>query len=439
MTIVIASNIEVRLQATATLSLRLLGHATLCGVLFVTYQAFDSQSEVRGEYMLCVLFKSYLLLARPKVGSSKYEVGIIMSLRDIHLDRPTNGRGKRGTRSSMSPLLMHIYSGLQCHTAPYSWKLVFEADQQLYELILCACSSREEEQWRSSLLALAAKEVQMQAEDPAALPALFAMIALNIRSLGYVFGLPGTLTRRISVQRAATMNPKTHQLQVIIRNTNTLKDHCDTQMSALDSISRSQSLLTTNRAVILAPKRVDRLRMEYGLVDVWTKDILPYPGMSTNRGEHLIRTSASSMMRKLSRASKTGSFKKRSGSCTSFADDKMMSIPIDIDAVSEGEEAEGKCDSRSCPSQTIFAQGAGPNSVGLQRIETPSRRSSACRSETLHGTTCGFPGQERESISKLTRSDLVRLFSTQKTRGKRSSPKHLLKAFSVDGIRNWFT
>jgi hypothetical protein len=63
-------------------------------VLFVAYQAFDSQSEVRGEYMLCILFKSYLLLARPKVGSNKYEVGIIMSLKDIQVDRPNNGRGK---------------------------------------------------------------------------------------------------------------------------------------------------------------------------------------------------------------------------------------------------------------------------------------------------------------------------------------------------------
>lgn len=77
-----------------TLSLRLLGHASLCGVLFVAYQACESQSDIRGEYMLCVLFKSYLLFARPKTGSNKYEAVIIMSLRDIQLDRPNNGRGK---------------------------------------------------------------------------------------------------------------------------------------------------------------------------------------------------------------------------------------------------------------------------------------------------------------------------------------------------------
>lgn len=51
--------------------------------------------------MLCVLFKSFLLLARPKQGSSKYEAVIIMSLRDIQLDSPNNGRGKWQMPSSI--------------------------------------------------------------------------------------------------------------------------------------------------------------------------------------------------------------------------------------------------------------------------------------------------------------------------------------------------
>lgn len=299
-------------------------------------------------------------------------------------------------------------------------------------MILCACSAREEEQWRSDLLKLSAKEVQIQTEDPATFPALFSMIALDIRSLGYVFGLPGTLTRRLSIQRAATLNPKTNNLQVIIRNTHTLKNHCDSQISALDSISRSQSLLTTNRAVILAPKRVERLRMEYGLTDVWTKDLLPYPGMSTNRGEHLIRTSASSMMRKLSRASKTGSFKKRSASCVSLADDKLASIPIDIDSVFE----EGESDNHSCPSPATLLQGEGASTMRLQRIEPPPRTSSAGGVKSPYG---GLFEPEPDSISKLSRGELVKLFSTKRRRSKGNNSKFLLKAFSADGIRNWFT
>lgn len=47
---------------------------------------------------------------------------------------------------------------------------------------------------------------------------------------------------------------------------------------------------------------------------MWTKQILPYPGMTGRaRSEHIVRSSASSMMRKLSVASITSNFIKRSG------------------------------------------------------------------------------------------------------------------------------
>lgn len=261
------------------------------------------------------------------------------------------------------------------------------------------------------------------------------MIALDIKSLGYVFGLPGTLTRRLSIRRAATLHSKSNNSQVIIRNTHN-KNYCDSQIPAPDSISRSQSLLTTNRAVVLAPRRVERLRMEYGLTDVWTKDLLPYPGMSNNRGEHIIRTSASSMMRKLSRASKTGSFKKRSPSCVSLADDKLASTPIDIDSVSEGEEAEAESDVNSCPSPTTVLQSGGKSTRRLQLVEPLPRANYAGGTKSPNG---GLSEPEPECVSKLTRDELVKLFSAQRRRSKPNNPKILLKAFSLDGIRNWLT
>ena len=102
--------------------------------------------------------------------------------------------------------------------------------------------------------------------------------------------------------------------QVIIKNTNAFKE---TASSA--SIKRSQSLLTTNRIPVLAPSRADRIRLETLLTDVWTKEILPFPGMTGwVRSEHLVRASASSMMRKLSVASIASNFTKRSGSMASL-------------------------------------------------------------------------------------------------------------------------
>lgn len=102
--------------------------------------------------------------------------------------------------------------------------------------------------------------------------------------------------------------------QVIIKNTNAFKD---TSSSA--AINRSQSLLTTNRIPVLAPSRAERMRLEALLADVWTREVLPFPGMTSRAwSEHLVRASAHSMMRKLSVASITSNFTKRSGSMASL-------------------------------------------------------------------------------------------------------------------------
>ena len=101
----------------------------------------------------------------------------------------------------------------------------------------------------------------------------------------------------------------------------------------LASINRSQSLLTTNgRVPVLAPPRGERARLEALLSDVWTRDILPFPGITgRGRSEHLVRSSASSMIRKLSVASIASTFTKRSGSIAS----------VKTKAESDGENGEG--------------------------------------------------------------------------------------------------
>lgn len=102
--------------------------------------------------------------------------------------------------------------------------------------------------------------------------------------------------------------------QVIIKNTNAFKES-----TSSTAINRSQSLLTTNRIPVLAPPRADRARLEALISDVWSRDVLPFPGMTGRaRSEHLVRASASSMMRKLSVASIASNFTKRSGSLASL-------------------------------------------------------------------------------------------------------------------------
>lgn len=76
--------------------------------------------------------------------------------------------------------------GLQCHTAPFSWKVVFENNHQLFELTMSACSLNEEVQWRKNLAAHVCKSSIDTAEE-----ASIGTLALNIRPMGTVFGKPG--------------------------------------------------------------------------------------------------------------------------------------------------------------------------------------------------------------------------------------------------------
>ena len=72
--------------------LRSLGHATLCGALYVVYR---SARTVTGEYMLCALFQRCLVLARPvKARDGKFfQVVAGIDSEDIKLESTENGKG----------------------------------------------------------------------------------------------------------------------------------------------------------------------------------------------------------------------------------------------------------------------------------------------------------------------------------------------------------
>ncbi|KAM0252561.1 hypothetical protein ACHAQJ_007644 [Trichoderma viride] len=223
-----------------------------------------------------------------------------INIDDIRIEEVDNGRG------------------LQCHTAPFSWKLVFECDHQSCELIMTACTPKEEMEWKARLARPPREDQGLRSPD------IFSSVHMNIKSLGTVFGKPdltrtsGTLARRISIQRATTVGgPKSPLCQVILKNTNVLRDHGGNASTAL-AINRSQSLLTTTtRIPVLAPPRGERARLEALLSDVWSREVLPFPRMTVkSRSENLVRSSASTVIRKLSVASFASSFTKRSASST---------------------------------------------------------------------------------------------------------------------------
>lgn len=62
----------------------------LCGVLHVAY---NSNDRVNGQYMVCVLYRSALVLATPTKGFSTYQVVGIISLLNATIEGSDNGRG----------------------------------------------------------------------------------------------------------------------------------------------------------------------------------------------------------------------------------------------------------------------------------------------------------------------------------------------------------
>ena len=144
----------------------------------------------------------------------------------------------------------------------------------------------------------------------------FTAVALAVKPVGVVFGQAGTLARRLSVQSAATVSNRTNMCQVIIRNTHKPQDSRDSRDPSAALINGSESLLTTRKTVILTPKSSKRIRLEYALGDIWTRDKLPCSGVTTSWSGQVIRASAGSLVHKLSLASMHGTFARRSMSLT---------------------------------------------------------------------------------------------------------------------------
>lgn len=242
-------------------------------------------------------------------------------------------------------------------------------------MILSACSAREEEEWRSLLQQRAVVANQDLEDGNAAEFEICSISMLDLKPIGNVFGQPGTLARRISVQRAATLGIRSDTCQVIIKNTHALKDVGKSPLPASPSMNRSQSLLSTNRIPVLAPKRSDRARLEHALGDVWTREVLPYPGMGAVRTDHLIRVSANSMMRKLSMTGLATSFTRRSTSHAHLCAATIGDTAKDLEDVAERSD-NADADTEA----TRKSSNAGKDTTmlsGVQTVRSPPRSSSS--------------------------------------------------------------
>ena len=255
---------------------------------------------------MCVLFETTLLLAVADEETQNYAVLAGVPLSSATLQEADNGKG------------------LQCHTAPHSWKLVFEHSARMYEIIATACSAVESQVWREHLASNIETQTLAVTQGLRNVFELNSPLTSDMRSIGKAFGKPGSFVKHMSVHRTATVGPTTDLNQVIIKNTQAVKEALESASTNASAsslhIPRSQSVATPSHVQTLAPRRADRARLEAILSDVWTKHLIPFPGMTIGRSEQ-IRGSANHVIRKFSMASITSNFSssKRSASYTSVA------------------------------------------------------------------------------------------------------------------------
>ena len=81
---------EILQAISRALVFRLLGHVLLSGVLHVSYQTSD---RIKGQYMVCVLYKSCLVLATTNRSYTPYTVVASIGLANGSIEQPDNGRG----------------------------------------------------------------------------------------------------------------------------------------------------------------------------------------------------------------------------------------------------------------------------------------------------------------------------------------------------------
>ena len=380
-------------QVPKSVFLQLLGPVNLCGCLHVAYRG---KSTIKGSYMICVLFESTLLLASASDDQSKYYTLAGIPLANTTIVEADNGKG------------------LQCYTAPHSWKVVFEHSARMYELMVTACSAAEADVWRQHLGARIELQTKAVAEGSANIFELQSPLTAEMRSVGKAFGKPGSFVRRMSVHRTATVGPTTDLNQVIIKNTQAVKEAVDNASHSSLQIPRSQSVATPSHVQTLAPRRADRIRLESILSDVWTKDLLPYPGMQPRRSDP-IRAGANHVIRKFSMASITSNFSssKRSASYTSIAQSRKEDMPPPCKHKAIRRSPHSNQPKHARPPLVDFHNAPEaflPADFELQDPSAKRNKKSAFRTFTMTMERPFSPllGSESKSTSALRRAQSVR-------------------------------
>lgn len=193
-----------------------------------------------------------------------------------------------------------------------------------HEILFFACTETEEHKWRSEIQTGANPERQ-RIRHPQHIDVVESSLHIldatssyheGARSGSSIYGVRGD-------SRFGDLPPTISPVSCIVKNThNLVKDASDNQYrsSSPPKRSLSSSYSNTDSMVVLAPERVERIRLEKIMADIWTREGLPYPAMASTRSAQILRSSANSVIRKLSKTSSASRTSVQTTGTSGFAD-----------------------------------------------------------------------------------------------------------------------
>lgn len=154
--------------------------------------------------------------------------------------------------------------GVCCYGCLFSWKLAFQHDNEQFELILSASTAAEERQWTSEIVKSAQRVEPVPCE-----PRRYSLLTHDVQPF------ERSLARKASVHSLATSCASNDVQHVIIQNTY----YPDIPFQPVEGEIERMKLSSPQGAVLLTPKRPDRIRLENLISNIYTSDMLPFPGM----------------------------------------------------------------------------------------------------------------------------------------------------------------
>ncbi|KAJ5087359.1 hypothetical protein N7456_010975 [Penicillium angulare] len=374
-----------------------LGPMSICGVLHVTYH---TSAHTAGEFMVCVLFNCYLLLAQNIDESNRLDVVACIYINDLKSDTLHNGRG------------------LKCYGCPWSWKILFKEQGENFEFVLSAATSLEEKQWKTELLLRTAALADMAEPGGNWNPRRYSLLNLPLVALDRPQYTVASLPRRSSMDSMA-ITRKSNVQQVIVRKTHCPNNYDEStgsgSTSSAGEIERPKTPATRGSWTVTA-RRMDRVRLEKLISEVYTRDVLPYPGMVLGRGDIFRR---GSIMRRLSFHA---GFTKRSSSVSTSHSGPVVTESHAVEEY-DGEEKDLITAQDGCSDQPLLGE-------DCESPKTPTPTSPVGRSKTLRFKDTKKSG----SLSRKEKRSKQEKDGEMSPRRKWGTPINLLSVLSPKNI-----